>query len=105
MEVDMENSLAGCGAIVHNQSKAAADPVFMGQISGFFDEFADQVGVLCFHVTGAFNVFFGDHQEMGRSLGVHVEEGQQFVIFIKFVGWDFARYYLAKNAVVHAVSL
>ena len=63
----------------------------------------DSVGGFQFHYVP--DMPFGNHQKMNRRLGIHVVEGQEFVVLENLFGRDLPLYDFTENAVAHGFSL
>lgn len=49
MGMDVKHCLPGITSVIHDQAEAAADAMLAGQISGLFDNSADQICILIFY--------------------------------------------------------
>jgi hypothetical protein len=62
-----------------------------------------RIGFGSFHYIG--DMPFGNDKEVNRRLGVHIVEGQKFIILKNLFRGDFPFNYFTKNTIAHNFSL
>lgn len=68
MHVDVEYHLASLFAVVEDHPEAVGNPVLLGQLAADAYELADQLVILFQDIHRGGNMFFGNDQQMDRSL-------------------------------------
>ena len=86
----MEYGLASVFLAVENKAGAGLfETQFLGNALCLEKHFAHQFAVFCLHFHKAGNVLLGNDQEVDRSLGGDVVEGEDIIVFVDFLGGNF----------------
>jgi hypothetical protein len=102
MNMKMINGLAAVGLAVDHEAGApfAAVKAF-GEFLCPEKQAAKKSRIRGVQIHYAPDMLFGDHQEVNRRLGVHIVEGQEFLVFKNLVGRNLPFYNFTENAVAH----
>lgn len=100
--MEVEDGLSGAGADVHDSAIAVFDGALAGDVGGGELAAADEVGILGLGFLQAGNVFFGNDENMRGALRVEIFEGEGVVVFVDFLGRDFAAHDATKQAIRHS---
>lgn len=101
VEVEVIDGHAGGGADVEGEAVAAfVDAFVFGDFGGGGEHAGDEGAMLAFDVAGVGDVLFGEDHEVDGGARVDVEDGDDEVVFVEAVGFDFAGDDAAEDAVV-----
>jgi len=106
MAVEVIYSLAAvCLAVDHKPGAFITASAALGKFLGFEKQPSQKgrIGGIQFHNIR--NMSFRNNQEMNRRLGIHIMEGQEFLILVNFFGRDLPFCNFAENAVIHDIKV
>ena len=102
MAVEVIDCLAAVGFAVNHEAGAFfGAAIAFRKLLGPEKQPSQEGRVLCIHFHNVPDMLFWNHQEMYRRLGVHIMEGQKFLILVNFLGGNIAFYYFTENAIAH----
>src|SRR3990170_172791 len=100
----MENALAGVGAGIDNDAKAAVgDPLLPRQARGDFEDMTDHGPVIRFQVQNPGDMPARDDENMDGRLRIDVLEGNHRVILVNDISFDLALDNAAKKTIAHGL--
>ena len=88
MEVQVGYGLTGIGAAVAHHPVAVCQTFGLGNLGNHLKNVSHYRAVVSGNAVAAGNVGFGNHQNVGRRLGVDVPEGEDGFVLIDLGGGD-----------------
>ena len=88
--------------VEHDTVSLFFDPLFVGNVSGFYEDRADYVFFVFGKRVERRVVFLGNNEDVDWGLGIDILEGENFVVLIHNLRRDFFIYNFTKNTVVHS---
>ena len=85
MHMQVEHGLAGASAVIHVQAEVL-QPLLSGDLTGHQQQMPKQCLIGLFSIGQLGNRLLGNHQKMGRRLGIDIPEGQALVVFEDDIG-------------------
>src|SRR5277367_2996364 len=97
--MEMEDGLAGAGAIVEDGAIAVEKIAFSGELRGHQMQFADHRLVFMCRIVQRNKMLSRDKQDVRRRLRADVLERENIWIFVDDFGWNLFRGDFAEQAV------
>jgi hypothetical protein len=97
--VEVKNGLASAGADVEDGAVSLLDIALTGDLGGGEVAAADEFGVGGLGLLQSGKMFFGNDENVRGCLRVDVFEGEDVVVFVNFLGGNFAAEDAAEEAI------
>src|SRR5580698_163063 len=104
MHMQVEDGLTGSRTDVEHGAVAILNAALAGNIGGDQMAAANEFAVLAARLLQSPNVFLWDHQNMRGRLRIDVFKRVGMLVFVDFLGWNFAADNPAEQTVAHSTS-
>jgi hypothetical protein len=104
MYVQVKDRLAGTGTDVDYGSIAIFDAALARYFGGGELAIADKFRIFGCRFLESVEMFLGNDEHMGRSLGIDIFEGESVLVFVDFLGRNFSADDAAEQAIIHDTS-